>query len=213
MPDESRVTFPTRDASLELEGKVHLPDGPGPFPGAIICHPYPPAGGSMAVPVVHTIAQALAKAGVAALRFNFRGVGASGGTFDDGRGEVDDVAGGLDWLSGRPAIDSGRLALVGYSFGAAVALAQAARDRRLRALALIGLPLAWIASPPIADRCPWLLVAGERDTFCPPSDLQTFSQQLEGDVKVHIVAGADHFLFGHEPEVAGAVADFLQGAL
>jgi alpha/beta superfamily hydrolase len=213
MPGESRVRFPSGDLSIELEGIFHLPDGPGPFPAAIVCHPYPPAGGSMAVPVVRTIARALAEAGIAALRFNFRSVGDSEGAFDDGRGEVEDVAGALEWLNVRPGVDPDRLALVGYSFGAAIALVQATRTDRPCPLALIGLPLTWNLPLPPADRRPWLLVAGERDQFCPLPDLHTFAQQLKDDVKVHIVAGTDHFLSGREPEVAGVVTNFLQEAL
>jgi alpha/beta superfamily hydrolase len=210
---ELRVTFPSGDASIELEGIFHLPEGQTPFPAAVVCHPYPPAGGSMAVPLVQTIAQTLAESGIAALRFNFRSVGASEGTFENGRGEVGDVAGALDWLSGRPEVDPGRLALVGYSFGAIMAVFQAAHNDRPRALALIGLPLRWNLPLHTADYRPWLLIAGERDQFCPLPDLHTFAQQLKGAVKVQVIPGADHFLFGYEPEVADAVVDFLGGIL
>jgi alpha/beta superfamily hydrolase len=206
---EQSVTFPSDQVYIALEGKLHLPRGDGPFPAAVVCHPYPPGGGSMAVPVVEAIARALAQVGIAALRFNFRGVGASQGSFENGQGEVDDVAGALNWLSSRPKVYSDRVAVVGYSFGAAMALFCAARTGAGRPLALIGLPLAWnLSLPPLASH-PWLLVAAERDQFCPVPDLYTFTQGLEGEVTVHIVADADHFLFGHESDVAGVVVDFL----
>ena len=211
--NESRVTFPSGDVPIKLEGMIHLADGRGPSPAAAVCHPFPPAGGSMSVPLVHTIARVLAEAGISALRFNFRGVGASEGTFDNGRGEVDDVAGALNWLGTQPEVDQERLALVGYSFGAIMALFQAARTELPRALVLIGLPLDWKLSIP-ATGCPsCLLVVGDKDQFCPLADLYTLSNEMEGDVKVQVVAGADHFLFGQESEVASIVVDYLQGTL
>jgi alpha/beta superfamily hydrolase len=212
---ESSVTFPSDQVSIVLEGRLHLPREHGPFPAAVICHPYPPAGGSMAVPVVEAIARALAQAGVAALRFNFRGVGASQGGFENGRGEVDDVAGALNWLSSRPEVCPDRVAVVGYSFGAAMALFHAARTGSGRPLALVGLPLGWnLSLPPLTNtNHPWLLMAAEKDQFCPVPDLHTFAQGLEGEVRVHIVAEADHFLFGYESDAAGVVTDFLQEIL
>jgi alpha/beta superfamily hydrolase len=207
---ELHVTFPSGDASIELEGLIQLPDGDGPFPAGVVCHPYPPGGGTMEVPLVQAISCALAEAGIAALRFNFRSVGVSGGTFDNGRGEVDDVAGALDWLGAQPKVDPDRLALVGYSFGAAMALFEAARNDCPQVLALIGLPLRWDLALPTIDDRPCLLVAGERDQLCPAPELHSLARQLKGDVKVHIVADADHFLFGREGEVAGVVMDFLR---
>jgi alpha/beta superfamily hydrolase len=167
----------------------------------------------MSVPLVQTIARALAEAGISALRFNFRGVGASEGTFDNGRGEVDDVAGALNWLGAQPEVDQERLALVGYSFGAVMALFQAARTELPRVLVLIGLPLGWKLSIPTIGCPSCLLVVGDKDQFCPLPDLHTLSHEMEGDVKVHVVAGADHFLFGQESEVASIVVDYLQETL
>lgn len=167
----------------------------------------------MTVPLVQAIARTVAEADIAALRFNFRGVGASKGSFDDGRGEVEDVAGALDWLVSRPDVDPNRIALVGYSFGAVMAMFQAAQNDRHSALALVGLPLRWNLPLPAYDKRPCLLVAGERDQLCPLSDLRRLALQIGGDTRLHIVAGADHFFFGYEAEVAGVVRDFLQETL
>jgi alpha/beta superfamily hydrolase len=163
----------------------------------------------MEVPLVATIAHALAQAGVAALRFNFRGVGASTGAFDEGQGEVADVAGALGWLSTQSEVNPDRLALVGYSFGAVMALFNEARDYQARPLVLIGLPLGWNLPLPGVYHSACLFLAGEIDQFCPASELRAFAQQQEGVVKVDVIAGADHFLFGYESEVAHAVVDFL----
>jgi alpha/beta superfamily hydrolase len=208
-----RVTFPSGDTSIQLEGKLHLPNGRGSFPAAVVCHPYPPAGGSMALPLMRAISQGLADAGIVALSFNFRGVGNSGGTFDNGQGEVNDVKGAVDWLAARPRVDPGRIALVGYSFGAVMAASYATSNDVPCALALIGLPLLW--NPPLAntDGLHWLLVAGERDQFCPLPHLHSFADQLEKKATVRVIAGADHFLFGYEAEATGIVVDFLQQLL
>ncbi len=167
----------------------------------------------MEVPLVRTIARSLAGVGILALRFNFRGVGASEGSFDNGCGEVDDVAGALKWLAVQPKADPERLALVGYSFGAVMAIFQAARASSVRAVALIGLPLGGDLPVPMADPRTWLLVAGERDQFSPWLDLQKYGRQLVGDVMVRSIGDADHFLFGHETEVADMLADFLREKL
>jgi alpha/beta superfamily hydrolase len=207
------VTFPSGDVSIKLEGVLHLPDREGPVPGTVVCHPYPPAGGAMTVPLVQAIARAVAEAGIAALRFNFRGVGASKGDFDNGQGEVEDVSGAFDWLFSRPDVDPHRIALVGYSFGALMAMFQATQDDRHSALALVGLPLRWNLPLPSCDKRPCLLVAGDRDQLCPLSDLRRLALQSRGGARVHIVPGADHFFFGYEAEVASAVRDFLQETL
>ena len=206
---QTGVMFPSHETLIELEGILHLPSGRGPFPACVICHPYPPAGGSMEVPMVATIAHALAQAGVAALRFNFRGVGVSTGAFDDGQGEVDDVAGALDWLSAHSEVNPDRLALVGYSFGAVMALFNAARDDQTYPLVLIGIPLSWNLQLPDFYHSASLLLAGEIDQFCPLSELRAFAQRQEGVVKIQVIAGADHFLFGYESQVANAVVGFL----
>ncbi|HWP99559.1 MAG TPA: CocE/NonD family hydrolase [Vicinamibacterales bacterium] len=125
-------------ADLELEGRLHLPDGAGPFAGVVVCHPHPQYGGDMRNNVVMTVCAALTAGGFAALRFNFRGVGRSGGAFDGGRGEGLDAAAAVSHLAALPTIDATRMGLAGYSFGALAALAAA--DARLRALALIAPP-------------------------------------------------------------------------
>ena len=197
------------------------------MPAAVICHPHPLGGGSMHNGVVVAIAQTLASRGVMALRFNFRGVGASRGVHDNGRGERDDVAGALDWLLAQPAVDAGRLSLVGYSFGACVGLAQACTDPRLSAFAAVGLAVEFcdpeslrpfIARDQDAPQpapgslaFPKLFITGERDRLAPPGELQKLVECLPVPKSVRIVPGVDHFWWGSERRVADVVADFLTG--
>jgi alpha/beta superfamily hydrolase len=160
--------------------------------------------------VVTAIAKALEARGVMALRFNFRGVGASEGQHDGGRGEQADVAGALDLLVGQPTVDPWRVSLVGYSFGAWVGLAQAGADPRIRAAALVSL---------VAEHCdaeslhsltrPKLLVTGEYDQLAPPRALRKLVDQLPPPKTLQVVRGADHFWRGREQEVAELVADFI----
>ena len=181
-----------------LEGRLAAP--PGAVAGAVVCHPHPQYGGDMDNPVVTAVADALAGRGLAALRFNFRGVGRSQGTYDGGRGEVDDARAALAALVARLP-ERAPIALVGYSFGAAVALRAAADGVATRVVA-IAPPLALLEPDALAALArPLTVVVGDRDQFCPIDRLAALGLTLRR------VAGADHFLAGREREVAGAVLD------
>ena len=98
-----------RERRAALEALLHLPDGEPPFPGVVICHPHPQFGGDMYNNVVGALVRAALGVGVAALRFNFRGVGESEGAYDDGNGEPDDVRAALDFMRSQPEIDPKRV--------------------------------------------------------------------------------------------------------
>lgn len=195
------VTFASGD--LSLEAALHLPDAT-PAPGVVVCHPHPLYGGDMDNNIVVAVCDALAAGGIAALRFNFRGAGASEGVFDDGRGERQDVLAALEFLAALPEVDAGRVALAGYSFGAMVAADVASAD--LRALALVSPPIAF-ADLRVAPGCPTLLLAGDKDSLVPADRLHVFGQTP--DVEVRIFEGADHSWWDFEGELGGALAEFL----
>jgi len=177
--------------------------------------------------VVVAIARAMASRGVLTLRFNFRGVGASQGVHDNGRGERDDVAGALDWLLAQPAVDPRRVSLVGYSFGACVGLAHVHADPRVSAFAAVGLAVEFCdpdAMRPFTERdqdlsqpapgsltCPKLFITGERDQLAPLGELLRLVEQLPEPKSVQIVPGVDHFWWGSERKVGELVADFITG--
>lgn len=208
-----RISF--RCGELKLEGEYCLPDGDGYFPAAVVCHPHPLYGGSMDNNVVRAISSALVERGIAALVFNFRGVGGSEGSFDGGRGEQDDVRAAMDWLRGQAEVDGERTGLVGYSFGAAVALAVAAGDERVKALALVSLPLmdrAQIeqAKTQLSNRgIPRLLVCGSEDFVAPLDAVEQVGAGVES-MEVRVIPGADHFWWGNEETAAHTVADFFR---
>ena len=132
------ITFASGD--LEIEGTLHLPSETGRFPGVVICHPHPQYGGDMYNVIVASLAQSLCAKGIAALRFNFRGVDMSEGSFDGGAGEIEDAVEAMSFLSLNDNVDSSRIGIAGYSFGAAVAVAAAARSKLAQALVSIACP-------------------------------------------------------------------------
>jgi alpha/beta superfamily hydrolase len=200
-------------ANVSLEASVALPAGAGA--GVVVCHPHPLYGGDMDNPIVLTVRDACHRAGVATLRFNFRGTGRSTGRHDNGNGERDDVRAALAALGKRlPA--NGAVALAGYSFGAATASAVAAAGEPLAGLALIAPPLAAAANrsaaPPHGVGGPILVVSGDRDEYCPATELQSFRTRWPA-ADVRMVHGADHFFGGYSSPLleilvgwAGAVA-------
>src|SRR5262249_37638439 len=129
-------------------------------------------------PVVRAAVEACAAQGLASLRFNFRGVGASKGAWDEGGGEQEDVRAALALIRQRlPA--NARLALAGYSFGASMSSRVAAGSPPLAGLALIAPPLAapgWQPPPKLQVDGPVLLIAGRDDHYCPPDALTAFGR-------------------------------------
>jgi alpha/beta superfamily hydrolase len=207
---ETDLFFTSRgEEAIRLEGVLHHPGGKH-LPAAVICHPHSLYGGGMDVSVVVSIARTLVERGVIALRFNFRGVGRSGGKFGEGMGELNDVAGAVDFLLREEDVDQGKLYLVGYSFGAWVGLHHAEHDPRLCGVVAIGLPL-WQSEESFLSSYarPKFFIAGEDDSVCPPDVLRRFVEGLPPPKEVRILRGTDHFLIGWEKEVAEAVADFI----
>src|SRR5438067_5820249 len=136
-----------------------------PRAAAVVCHAHPLHGGVMHFKVVFRAAKALQEEGVAALRFNFRGVGRSEGTHDEGRGEQDDVRAALDEVERR--LPSLGVVAGGFSFGASMALQAGCGDRRVRALFALGFPLSMGKETSYLQTCrrPRLFVQGARDTY------------------------------------------------
>ena len=177
---------------------------------AVVCHPHPLYGGTMHNKVVYRIARALRRGGAAVLRFNFRGVGRSEGTFAQGIGERDDVRAALDFLQWR--FPETPLCLMGFSFGAWVGLTVGASDSRVVALVGLGVPVA------ISDMSflrevtkPKLFIQGTLDEFGPADQMQAFHASLAEPKQTHWVQGADHFFAGKLEEVQAAVREFLEG--
>jgi alpha/beta superfamily hydrolase len=183
---------------------------------AVVCHPHPLFGGTMHNKVVYQTAKTIHALGVPVLRFNFRGVGLSAGTHDEGQGEQEDVVSALDFLAaqcpGTPFL------LAGFSFGAWVGLRAGCGDGRVAELICIGLPVGETNARefPDLDACEKLilLVSGEFDEYGPPEKLKTFvgqfSERTKARTKVTMIPRADHFFAGHLPELDRTIAVWLR---
>ena len=198
------VAFPVGDLSLEGLLLATSTDS-----AAVVCHPHPLRGGDMHNNVVNALVGGLQAAGFATLRFNFRGVGGSTGMHDDGNSERDDVRAAVGFLLDQ--VDCGQVALVGYSFGAFVALQAGAADHRVHTMVGVGLPVAARDPSLLRDIAkPTLLISGDRDDFSPISVLLESVGPLSDDLSVVPAPGADHFFFGAENTLTKPVIDFLR---
>jgi len=209
MPEDRAGNFPsggfTLEAILRLLGET-------PAPGIVVCHPHPMYGGDMHNNVVSAICDVAVENGIAALRFNFRGAGASEGKYDNGIGEQDDVRAALTYLRAQPAIDPERIALAGYSFGAGVAVRAAASAGDLRAFIGVSVPTIMpLQGATLA--CPALFVSGDQDEYSDAGELTTFVQGLGPQAELKLLPGLGHFWFGVEHELKSIVAPFLKAHL
>jgi len=205
---KTRIRFPSGE--LSLEGVLAIPQGTGPFPAVIVCHPHPLYGGSMDNNVVSKLCEALAHTSLVSFKFNFRGVGASQGEYGEGIGEQEDVVAAISFLTVVREVDSERIGLAGYSAGAGFALPVGSTSARIRALAAISPPLS-IFDFESLERClkPKLLISGGRDEFTPPICFLEFCQNLPDPKECHNIAGADHFWWGYESELSTKVTAFF----
>jgi alpha/beta superfamily hydrolase len=165
----------------KIECAVDLPAGE-PRGVALIAHPHPLFGGTLDNKVAQTLARAFVELGYAAWRPNFRGVGASEGAHDEGRGEVEDLAAVIEYSRSEKPV------LAGFSFGAVVQtrLAQRLKPERM---VLVGLAVKHLEAMPVpADS---ILIHGEEDSTVPLADVLAWARPQ--DLPVVVVPGADHF--------------------
>ncbi|MGH8142135.1 MAG: alpha/beta hydrolase [Steroidobacteraceae bacterium] len=188
-----------------IEALLEQPQQPsGGF--AVVCHPHPLHGGTMLNKVVHTLARAFQELGLATLRFNYRGVGASTGSYDNGRGETDDALAVI--AHGQALWPGAAVSLGGFSFGAMVALRAAPRVAPVR---LISVAPAVGRPEPVPLRrpaCPWLIVQGDADEIVDCGQVQGFAAGFEPAPRLQILPGVDHFFHGRLHELHDAVIAF-----
>jgi len=182
-------------AQGSLEALLETPEGASRLRIAVLCHPHPQHQGTMLNKVVHTLARAMNDLGIPALRFNFRGVGASDGEYGGGEGEIDDVVAIADYVRGRwPNAD---IWLGGFSFGAVVAARAAARIAPAQlitiapAINILGAKLS--EQPTVA----WLIVQGDADEIVPANDVVEWVDRLDPGPELVLLPGVGHFFHGH----------------
>src|SRR5207248_2043440 len=163
---------------------------------------------SMHTKVVYQASKALSRIGCAVLRFNFRGAGASPGSFTNGPGEMDDFRAALDFLHDRYA--EAPMWAGGMSFGSYVALTVGAEDPRVSTLIGIALPVARYDFEPVARSSkPKFFIHGERDELCPLKEMREFYARCAEPKELVVIDAADHLFDGRVGEVADAVEDLL----
>ncbi len=210
--NETKVEFPCGD--LSLEGVLSLPDGNGQFPAVVVCHPHPLYGGDMRNNVVVAICRALAEQGMVALRFNFRGVGRSQGSYGDGVAEQDDIKAALSFIAAQEQVDAEKVGLAGYSFGAVVAAEIDDLQEHVQAVAIVCPPIRESGRQQLKQYSkPKLIVGAAGDDIAPPQELRHIVEELPEPKRLEVIAGADHFLGGHGRDVGDKVATFFADAL
>jgi alpha/beta superfamily hydrolase len=174
----------------------------------VACHPHPLHGGTMDNKVTHVLARAMVDCGAPAFRFNFRGVGASAGSFDNGRGETDDLAAVV--AEGRRRFPGAALWLGGFSFGAFVALRGAA-SLAPEKLVAVAPPVARFELGEVAHPdCDWMLALGDADDVVPPDEMLAWGKAQPRPPRLHVLAGAGHYFHGRLHELRPLVVDFFR---
>lgn len=188
-----------------LEGELWLPeDGAAPLAAAVVCHPHPLHGGTMKNNVVHRTARGLQDAGLAVLRFNFRGVGASEGRHDGEGAEEADLAAALDHLA--EAVPGVPLWAGGFSFGSRTVVGLAPREPRIERVVLIALPvIAYDCRHALAVPQPGAIFMAGDDTFGTLAVLREQMPALEERLHVEEVPDVDHFFTGKLDELRARV--------
>lgn len=199
-----------------LEGRYHHSKKAN-APIALFLHPHPQHGGTMNNKVVYALYQAYVERGFSTLRFNFRGVGRSQGSFDSGIGELSDAASALDWMQTHNPNASGCW-IAGFSFGGWIAMQLMMRRPEIDGFIAIAPPASTYDFSFLAP-CPasGMLIHGSKDQIVPVASVDKLHQKLSSQKNItidyRIVEGADHFFSQHMKVVSGHVDDYLNKAL
>jgi uncharacterized protein len=171
---------------------------------AVVCHPHPLYGGTMHNKVVFHAAKAFGELGWPVLRFNFRGVGASTGSYGEGIAELEDAVAALDFLG------CDRVVMAGFSFGSRVALTAGASDQRAQALCGIGVPVAsgGLEAVQVSAK-PKLFVQGRLDEHGPPEAMEPWFRSVAEPKHLDWIEGADHFFTGFEEPLKAAIISYF----
>jgi uncharacterized protein len=205
-----RIEGPSGGLEALVETPAELPVGAPVRAFGVACHPHPLFGGNMDNKVVWTVARSFQALGAPAIRFNFRGTGASAGVYDEGRGETDDALAVIAW--GRRRWPGAALWLGGFSFGGAIAIraSAAAHPGRLVAVApgITAIDVSGVAAP----ECPWLIVQGDADEVVPTAQVLEWARTLSPAPEISLLPGASHFFHGRINELREVLVDFLTRA-
>jgi len=208
---QSTIPFPEVAGSLMLPGpagalelSIDLPEASeARFGLAIICHPHPLEGGTMHNKVVTMVARSLRELGLTTVRFNFRGVGLSEGSYDNGRGETLDLLAVAQWA--QHARPDHRLWLGGFSFGAWIALLGARHLPVAQVISIAPPAGRWDFSAVLPPACPWLVVQGEADDIVAPQAVYDWLAKLNAHPTLVKMADTGHFFHRRLMDLRGAI--------
>lgn len=202
-----RDTMPGPAGPLEMMIDGH---SASPRAAVVFAHPHPQQGGTMHTKAVFQGSKGLTRIGCTVLRFNFRGVGASAGVFDQGVGEQADFRAALDYMHARyPAAP---LWAAGFSFGSWIAMETGAEDPRVSVLIGIAPPVArdgYSFARTLETTKPKFIVQGSLDELCPIKAMWVFYAKLKEPKELVVIDGASHLFEGHTKEVGEALEDLL----
>jgi hypothetical protein len=205
---EALLDEPAAGRTVGADGLLETGHPHGVRAAVVFAHPHTEYGGTMHTKVVYQAAKALSRIGCAVLRFNFRGAGASQGSFSNGPGEKDDFRAALDFMSEKYA--GSKIWTAGMSFGSYVALTVGAEDPRVSTLIGIAPPLSRYDYEPVARSTkPKFFIQGERDELCPLKDMREFYARCAEPKELVVIDAADHLFDGKVSEVADAIEDLL----
>ena len=199
-----------------LEGRYHKSTIKH-APIAVVLHPHPLHGGNMNNRVVYTLYNAFADSGFSVLRFNFRGVGRSQGSYDSGAGELSDAAYAFDWLQ-QVNTTSNLCWIGGYSFGALIAMQLMMRRPEIEGFVSVAPPadsedFSFLAPCPSSGT----IIHGENDTNVPVESVKKLASKLDGQKNISVlfqsIKGTDHFFKDKIEELSSAASTYIQGAL
>lgn len=213
------MTFPEARSELVLPGPAGdlecICDIPEPADECgvtiVICHPHPQHGGTMHNKVVTILERSMRELGLRTVRFNFRGVGASEGRFDDGYGETDDLFAVVEWV--RKTRPEDVLWLGGFSFGAFVSL-KAAQNLQLGQLVSIAPAVNRFGFSELAHPgCPWLVIAGDEDELVPIEEVRLWAEAVEPVPDLAVMEQADHFFHRRLMDLRGLLKNGVRDQL
>ena len=191
----------------DLEALIETPQDISSLGCAVVCHPHPVHGGAMTNKVAHTLARSFVGVGIPALRFNFRGVGKSEGSFDEGLGEVDDVLTAMAWM--RASMPELPLWLAGFSFGAAMTIRAAMSANPAGLISIAPAFSRFAADFDAQPACPWLILQGDEDELIDIDETVKWVDSLDPGPELTIFPSTDHFFHGKLAQLRDATARFV----
>jgi len=199
-----------------LEGRYHHSTEPN-APLALILHPHPQHGGTMNNKIVYAMFKTFKQLGFCVLRFNFRGVGRSQGSFDDGQGELSDAASVLDWMQTHNP-NASACWVAGFSFGAWIGMQVLMRRPEIQGFISVAPPanlydFAFLAPCPSSG----LIIQGDKDDIVPEQDTAGLVKKLQLQkhitIDYRIMKSADHFFENHIDKIAENVKNYVSEAM